>query len=94
MTFFQFYILFGISGLTLLTTFALPMLFSKYHEKAGLTFLYLILVISIVFDINKWNLIWLTPLAFIIPYYISKIISIIPVKRFRLSIKYIIQLFL
>ena len=94
MTFFQYYILFGISGLTLLTTFALPMLFSKYHEKAGLISLYLILIVSIIFDINKWNLLWLTPLAFIIPFYLSKIISKMPAKGFRLSVKYIVQFFL
>ena len=85
MSFLQFYILFGISGLTLLTTFALPVLFNKNYEKIGLLLLYIILIISIVFDIDKLNLLWLAPTAFIIPYYALKILKIIPFEKFKFS---------
>ncbi len=93
MTFLQYYILFSISGLTLLITFSLPNLFDKNFEKIGLILLYIILILSVVFNINKWNLLWMTPLAFIIPYYILKIYNKIPVKRFNFSVKYLMSLF-
>ena len=85
MTFVQYYILIGISGLTLLTTFSLPNLFSKKYEKIGLTLLYLIIIMTIVFNINKWNLLWLAPAAFLVPYYAEKLLKFIPVKRHFLS---------
>ncbi len=85
MSFIQYYILLGISGLTLLTTFSLPNLFSKKNEKIGLTLLYLIIIMSVVLNINKWNLLWLAPLAFLIPYYTEKFLKIIPDKLHFLS---------
>ena len=85
MSFLQYYILFGISGLTLLTTFSLPNLFSKKNEKIGLTLLYLIIIMTIIFNINKWNLLWLGPMAFLIPYYFEKLLKIIPVRLHFLS---------
>jgi hypothetical protein len=81
MSFFQYYILFGISGLTILTTFSLPHLFSRSYEKIGLTLLYLIIIFSIVFNIDKWHLLWLAPLAFIIPYYSKKILLLINLSK-------------
>ena len=93
MSFLQYYILFSISGLTLLITFSLPNLFDKNYEKLGLILLYIILALSVVFKINMWNLLWLTPLAFIIPYYIFKIFSKIPVKSFKFTVKYLMNLF-
>ena len=93
MSFLQYYILLSISGLTLLITFSLPNLFDKNFEKIGLILLYIILILSVVFNINKWNLLWMTPLAFIIPYYILKNYNKIPVNRFKFTVKYLMSLF-
>lgn len=93
MIFFENYIFFSLLFLTILTTFSLKSLFEKSYEKAGLVILWLILIGSILLDINKFNLLWLAPSAFILPYYIYKAVKIIPYIKFNYVFGYLISLF-
>jgi len=93
MDFLKYYIFLGTIGLTILTTFSLKSLFEHTYEKAGLVLLWGILIFTIVFDINKFNLLWLTPAAFIVPYWIHKIYNAIPVNKFKFSFKYLMSFF-
>ena len=81
MSFIEYYILFSLITVTLLSTFSLPQLFNKNYEKIGLGLLYIILISSVIFNINKWNLLWVSPFAFIIPFYITKIIKMITFRK-------------
>jgi hypothetical protein len=94
MTFSEYYIFFGISSLALLTTFSLRILFNKSYEKAGLILLYIVLISTLIFDINKWNLFWLSPLCFVVPYYLIKIKDLIFSINLLFTLRYIFSLFL
>ncbi len=93
MSFFEYYIFFGISGLAILTSFSLQTIFEKEHEKLGLVILYLVLISSLIFNINKWNLLWLSPLSFILAYYFIKIKTLIISRSLRLTFRYIFSIF-
>jgi hypothetical protein len=73
----KYYIFFSILSLTLLTTISLRSLFDKIYEKIGLVLLWIVLITSIMLNFNKLDLLWLTPLALIIPYCIYRIINMI-----------------
>ena len=78
MGFFEAYVFFGITSITALVTFCLNQLFESKHEKIGLVILWIMLFLSVVLGFNKLHLLWLTPLAFVVPYYaimINKYIS-------------------
>ena len=94
MSFFEYYIFLGISGLAILTSFSLRTLFEKDHEKLGLFILNPILISSLIFKINKWNLLWLSPLSFILSYYFIKIKDLIVSRNLRFTLRYIFSLFL
>lgn len=87
MSFIEYYILFSLIAVTLLSTFSLPQLFDKNYEKIGLGLLYIILISSIIFNINKWNLLWVSPIALIIPFYITKIIKMISFRKINFLIR-------
>jgi hypothetical protein len=78
MGFFEAYIFFGIVSMTTLVTFCLNQMFEAKHEKIGLLILWVIIFWLIVSGINKTNLLWLAPLAFVIPYYSSKLYRRLP----------------
>ncbi len=69
MGFFEAYVFFGIIIITALVTFCLNQLFESKHEKIGLVILWILLFLSVVLGFNKLHLLWLAPLAFIVPYY-------------------------
>jgi hypothetical protein len=69
MQFFEAYVFWGIISITALVTFCLRQLFELKHEKIGLIILWAILFTSVIMGFNKLHLLWLTPLAFVVPYY-------------------------
>ena len=83
MLFIKYYIFFSILSLTILTTFSLRSLFDKIYEKIGLILVWFVLILSLILKLNKLDLLWLVPLALLVPYYISKIIDIIFSRRFK-----------
>ena len=93
MSFIKYYIFFSIWGLTILTTFSLRTLFNESYEKIGLALLWLVLIFSAVFNINKLDLLWLAPLSLVIPYFIYKIVKILSIKRFGFVLKYFMNIF-
>jgi len=93
MSFIKFYIFWGIWSMTILTTFSLSSLFNELYEKIGLIFLWLVLIFSTVFKVNKLDLLWLTPLAFIIPYYFYKITKTSTDSRFKYLLRYMMSIF-
>ena len=82
MGFFEAYVFFGITSITALVTFCLSQLFESKHEKIGLVILWIILLLSVVLGFNKLHLLWLAPLAFIVPFYAIKINKDIAFKYF------------
>lgn len=76
MLFIKDYIFFSILSLTILTTFSLRSLFDKPYEKIGLVLVWFALIVTFVFKLNKLDLLWLVPLALLLPYYLSRLISI------------------
>ena len=83
MMFIKYYIFFSILSLTILTTFSLRSLFDKIYEKIGLILVWFVLILSLILKLNKLDLLWLVPLALLVPYYISKFIDIIVSRRFK-----------
>ena len=83
MMFIKYYIFFSILSLTILTTFSLRSLFDKLYEKVGLILVWFVLILSLILKLNKLDLLWLVPLALLVPYYISKFIDIIVSRRFK-----------
>ncbi len=93
MLFIKYYIFFSILSLTILTTFSLRSLFDKLYEKIGLTLVWLVLILSFILKINKLNLLWLVPLALLMPYYISRVIDINFLRKFKFKFRSIMNLF-
>ena len=82
MGFFEAYVFFGIVTITTLVTTSLSTLFETRHEKIGLIILWILILLSVITDFNKLHLLWLTPLAFIVPYFAIKINESLPLKYF------------
>lgn len=93
MLFVKYYIFFSILSLTALTTFSLKSLFDKLYEKIGLALVWFVLILSFLLNLNKLDLLWLVPLALLIPYYISKIINITFNRMYKFKFRSIMNLF-
>jgi hypothetical protein len=93
MMFIKYYIFFSLLGLTVLTTFSLRSLFDKLYEKIGLVLLWLVLIFTYIMKVNKLDLLWLVPVALLLPYYIYKVINIIQIRKFKFKLRNIMSLF-
>ncbi len=93
MIFIKYYIFFSILSLTILTTFSLRSLFDKLYEKIGLVLLWLVLIFTYIMKVNKLDLLWLAPIALLLPYYIYKIIDTIQIRKFKFKLRNIMSMF-
>jgi len=93
MLFVKDYIFFSILSLTILTTFSLRPLFDKLYEKIGLMLVWFVLIFSFFMKLNKLDLLWLVPLALLLPYYMSRFINITLSRKFKFKFRSMMNLF-
>lgn len=92
MDFFEFYVWISLFGLALITTTSLRDIYNSTFSQYGIILTWIILIISVFLPINKLNLLWLVPIAFVLPYSVNNLLEKYNIK-YTLRYSLIITIF-